>query len=212
MLHYPSFSYGLKSFLCLCLLSGSLSCTKMPPLFGLSLNGRTLDHQFRQGTADDLYRRSDLIKRALAPPQKKGQSDPTGKVFEPSSQPMDEKTASSDSDSTERKNRLDTYPDLYQKSDNELEVIPLSALLKVRTLKSKGQKGTVSVAKEQIIIDPAISFINQYEFLDYEIVSEKTDWREMTAKLLGRVENFKGFPETEYYILPKEEGDYLIFI
>ena len=171
----------------------SLSCTRMPPLFGLSLSGRTLNHNFRQGTADDLYRREDLIKR----------------VFISSVEP-DSPEIAEDSTSVSEAGKIAKYPDLYQKSDSKSDTVPVSAFLKIRTLKSKGQKGPVSFAQENILIDPTISFINEYEFLDYRIVKPKTDWQKAIAKLLGRVEKFKGFPNTEYYILPKEEGNYLI--
>lgn len=193
MFHCLRFQFCRKVILSLFLFLFSLSCTRLPFLSNLSLSGRSLDHNFKQGTADDLYRRDDLIKRVLIP----------------SAQPIDEET-SKNPDSTDRKNRHSKYPDLYEKKDSKLEAVPLSALLKIRTGPSKGQKGIVSFAKENIHIDPQISFINEYEILDYEIVRPKTKWQNMIAKLLGRVEKFKGFPETEYYILPKEEGNYLI--
>ena len=168
----------------------SLSCTRIPPLFTLSLGSRTLDHNFKQGTADDLYRRSDLIKR----------------VFTPSIQPVSEEN-SKDSASKDRQKK---YPDLYKKSDSKSGAVSLDSLLKIRTGPSKGEKGIVSFAQENIRIDLATSFINEYEFLDYEVISPKTKWQKNIKKLLGRVEKFKGFPETEYYILPKQEGNFLI--
>ena len=171
----------------------SLSCTRMPSLFGLSLGGRTLDHNFEQGTADALYRQSDLIKRVFIPsPRSDSEGDPK------------------DSGSTDRQNRNGKYSDLYEESDTKAGAVSVDDLLKIRTGPSKGQKGPVSFAQENIIIDSAISFINKYEFLDYKIISPKTKWQKNTAKLLGRVEKFKGFPDTEYYILPKEEGNYLV--
>ena len=88
-----------------------------------------------------------------------------------------------------------------------------SSLLRIRTVEN-GQKATVSFAQENIHIDPKISFINAYEFLDYRILnSKKTKWHSYIAQLLGKIGTigkFKGFPSTNYYILPLFVGNYLV--
>ena len=46
--------------------------------------------------------------------------------------------------------------------------------------------------------------------MDYKIIEPKTEQQKVLKKLLGEVRDFKGFPNTDYYILPHFLGNYLI--
>ena len=103
-------------------------------------------------------------------------------------------------------------PDLYE-DDDLLKggIDSWDRLLKVRTGPSKGKKAKVLDSQENVFIDLSVSFVNEYEFLDYQIIqTQRTRQQKNLARLLGRVENFKGFPHTEYYITAKDEGNFLI--
>ena len=169
-------------------------------LFSLSCTNNTVyerkkgrfKHNFQQGTADNLYNVSELLgknpvleskEKILLPPLEKD----TLKI-DPKFPPL---------------SSTGGYPKNISKKGR------VSGLLKIRTVE-KGEKAIISFAQENIHIDPNISFINEYEFLDYEIVNEnKTEWHKHLARLLGKAK-FKGFPETDYYILPLFVGNYLI--
>ena len=87
----------------------------------------------------------------------------------------------------------------------------VSDLLQIRTDK-KGEKAAVSFAQGNIYIDPKISFINEYEFLNYRILinPKRKKQHGHLARLLGKIKKFKGFPDTSYYILPLFVGNYLV--
>ena len=68
-------------------------------------------------------------------------------------------------------------------------------------------KATASMA--DVSID-SVSFLNEYYFLDYEVLGTETDNQKLLAKLLGKVPRFKGFPETVYHIVPYLQNNYLI--
>ena len=88
--------------------------------------------------------------------------------------------------------------------------VSTDSLLRIRTT-GKGIKAKVSSSQENIYTDPEISFIKQYWFLDYTVTTKRsTNWTKLLKKLLDKVERFKGFSDTDYYILPKIEGNYLI--
>ena len=148
-------------------------------------------HRFQQGTADDLYNRSDILGEN--PTFLNGVSPP------PSSRDKSLNKAK--------------FPSLDLKGGYPQNIWTergLKRLLRIRTAK-KGKKAAISFAQENIFIDPAISFVNQYEFLDYKIMNaRRSAWHRHIARLLGKVRKFKGFPDTEYYILPVLIGNRLI--
>ena len=173
-----------------CLLS--LSCTNNNLLGGSNGRKQRFKHNFQQGRADDLYNISELLGENPVLESKKKvllsfspeDSTKTGSKFPPLSS-------------------TGGYPKKISKKGR------VSGLLKIRTV-AKGEKATVSFVQENIHIDPKISFINEYEFLDYRILNaKKTEWHRYLADLLGKVK-FKGFPDTNYYILPLFVGNYLI--
>ena len=152
---------------------------------------RRFKHNFQQGSADNLYNISEILgdnyileskEVKFATPSHKG---PEAGI---------------------------SFPSLTSKGGYPKDILDkkgLSKLLKVRTAK-RGEKVAVSFAQENIYIDPKISFINKYEILDYEILNpDKTEWHSYIAHLLGQIKKFKGFPLTEYHILPLFVGSYL---
>ena len=168
--------------------------------FLLSCINNTADHKrrlrfkhiFQQGEADNLYNISDLLGEnpvldSSAADFASFSSDPDKKA---SGFPLLSLTGG--------------YPKILLKKGR------LSRLLKIRTDK-KGQKAIVSSAQENIKIDPGISFVNEYQFLGYKIKSSKNNaWHRHLARLLGKIRKFKGFPDTDYYILPLFAGNHLI--
>ena len=155
-----------------------------------------LDHAFLHGTDEGLSRRRDLIRAfdsaAVADKLKK-------------------KSRTGDKAMPEHKELLN-YQDLYTKEDLlKGSFKNWEWLLKIRTGPSKEEKVKVFSSQENVSIDPAVSFVNEYEFLDYQIIqTQQTEQQRNLARLLGQVKNFKGFPNTDYYILAKDEGNYLI--
>ena len=144
--------------------------------------------QFRAGAKrDNLYKVRDLLKKWV-------QKSESSKAPSQSAAPVSLSVPAGD---------------LYAKGVFRDTVSHTDSLLRVRTV-SKGEKVKVSFVQENIFIDPKISFINEYEILNYKILSQKTEWQKRLARLLGRVKKFKGFPDTEYYILPQLQGNFLI--
>ena len=193
-----SFSFRAKNplkphtvFFTICLLA--LSCTNNTG------NGKfkRFKHNFQQDAADDLYNISELLGENPV-------LDGTKKEFlsfAPSSHQKDRAKGISEIPPLSLEGG---YPQILLKKGG------VSALLKIRTAK-KGEKATISFAQENIYIDPKISFINEYEFLDYKIINrKKTKWHNHLARLLGKLRKFKGFPRTDYYILPLFVGNHLI--
>lgn len=96
--------------------------------------------------------------------------------------------------------------------------------VRIKTV-SQGEKVKTSISQAGTFIDSQsdVSFINQYYRLDYELLDfpqlDETDLKEVKksepqklwAWLFGKVDRFYGFPDTVYYILPRLEGNYLIF-
>ena len=78
------------------------------------------------------------------------------------------------------------YPDLYTESDWDA-VVPVSALLQIKTSLAVNADGSV----------------------DYKIIAPQTKYQNTIARLLGQVK-LNGSPDTEYYILPKEEENFLV--
>ena len=94
--------------------------------------------------------------------------------------------------------------------------------LRIKTV-SEGEEVKNSISQAGTFIDPQsqISFINQYYRLDYNLLdvnlpdqvdlkAVKEDPKKLLAFLLGKVDKFYGFPETDYYIVPHLEGNYLV--
>ena len=102
---------------------------------------------------------------------------------------------------------LSSKKNLYE-ANAQANIFSLEKLLKIHTVE-KGKKTKVS-SGANIFIDPEISFLNEYELLDYTIVKPKTAQQKILKRLLGKIEDFKGFPNTDYYILPHFVGNYLI--
>ena len=167
----------------------SLSCTN-----NLAKNGKEqrFKHNFQQGTADNLYNISELLGK-----------DPVLDSEEQILLPLPKKDSFKKGSKFPPLSSVGGYPRNISKKGR------VSGLLKIRTV-AKGEKAIVSFAQDNIHIDPKISFINEYEFLDYEIQNaQKTEWHKYMARLLGKV-RFKGFPETNYYILPLFVSNYLV--
>ena len=70
---------------------------------------------------------------------------------------------------------------------------------------SSSESGSISIDT-----DSNISFVNQYYFLDYQPVDANTEEQKLLSYLLGDIEDFKGFPNTTYYIVPQLQDNYLI--
>ena len=91
-----------------------------------------------------------------------------------------------------------------QLEENQLE----GNSIRIKTA-SEGKPAKVSSSIKNNVIK--VSFKNQYQFLDYEVLdTEQTDAQKLLIDLLGKVENFKGFPDTEYHIVPHITDNYLI--
>ena len=71
-------------------------------------------------------------------------------------------------------------------------------------------KNTVSTAGIFIDPDSSVSFVNHYQLLDYKVLDKGTETKKQLADLLGKVDAFKGFPDTEYQIVPHLLNNYLI--
>ena len=166
-------------------------------VFTLSSCGRTpnipdhLDHDFVYGTTDGLYRIRDLHMI------------------------LNEEAVKSQTDSRSNKQPPSIYENIvpenfYANSNLKANISSLKELLRIRTVKKGGKKVKIFSSLENIFIDPEISFLNEYEVLDYEITEPKTKRQEILKQLLGKVRDFHGFPDTDYYILPHFIGNYLI--
>ena len=180
------FSFPITRWIVLFLSLAFLSC------------GRTsnipdhLDDDFLSGTTEGLHRIRDLtmiLDEAVVKPRKS---------FKPSKQ-----------FSVETEAILSEKENLYANSSVKANIFSLRELLRIRTL-GEGKKVKISSSMENIFIDPKIPFLNEYELLDYKIIEPKTKQQEILKKLLGKIRNFRGFPDTNYYILPHFVGNYLI--
>ena len=87
----------------------------------------------------------------------------------------------------------------------------MDRVLQIRT-SDDGQLAKVSSSRSGISIEPEsnISFVNQYYFLNYRMISEKTKEQKLLSDLLGHIDDFKGFPNTTYYIVPQLQDNYLM--
>ena len=130
---------------------------------------------------------------------------------------LDETATKLSKDSDPDKQVLSNYETILSEKKNLYElntkanVLNLKNLLRIHTVK-EGEKVKISSGLN-IFIDPKIPFLNEYQRLDYtipEIPEQKTRLQEILKKLLGKIRNFKGFPDTDYYILPHFVGNYLI--
>ena len=166
----------------------------IPFLFFCLSCGRTanipehLDHDFLFGASEGLYRLEDL-KMLLSEEAAviKTEEGHTLKNYE---------------------KLLSEKEELYDNNE-ERNIFSLEELLKVTTV-AEGEKVKISFSFDDISIDPDIPFLNEYETLDYTVEEPKTTEQNILKRLLGKVEKFNGFPNTEYYILPKFLGGYLI--
>ena len=141
-----------------------------------------LNHEFLFGTDKDLYRTKDLQWLVSS-------SIATKKLNE------------------EYEDIIKSKKALYSPSV-QFNVSNLNELLKIRTV-TKGEKVKIS-SSDNIYIDPNISFLNEYQILDYTIQRARTEKQKILKKLLGKINNFKGIPDTDYYIFSKFLGNYLI--
>ena len=96
-------------------------------------------------------------------------------------------------------------------SDHLNKSVLESKALKIKTAAS-GKKAKVSMSTVGAFVDPSsnVSFVNQYFFLDYKPVKVETVDQKLLVRLLGKVKEFKGFPNTVYYIVPRLEGNALM--
>ena len=86
----------------------------------------------------------------------------------------------------------------------------LNSLLKIRTA-SQGKEVKISVSEENVVIDPKISFLNEYFILDYEIVTKpRTELQKKLKQWLSEGIEFNGFPSKDYYIAPHYDTNFLI--
>ena len=94
--------------------------------------------------------------------------------------------------------------------------------LRIRTTKN-GEEVKSSISQSGTFIDPnsKVSFNKPYFLVDYDVLdvkiskqdspeSLKSDPQKLLVVLLGKVKNFKGFPNTVYYIVPRIVGGWLI--
>ena len=88
------------------------------------------------------------------------------------------------------------------------------SLLKGRSLRIKtkktGQKVPVSVSMKEVTINSQRSFLKSYYLVDYDILPLKTDTETILSKLVGKIDDFRGFPGTVYHIVPHVYNNYLI--
>ena len=172
-----------KSVLCLCVISSSISCTRK-----LQTQGDH-DHPWKPGQEKGLHRIGNFRWTVKKPNQ-------TGEVAQES--------------------------EWFQASSLKLQDITGLKAIKIKTV-SNGEEVKNSISQGGAFIDPAskVSFIKPYYRLDYEILnvkvsdkdtveSVKFDLQKLVAVLLKKVKKINGFPETEYYILPRLLGDYLV--
>ena len=87
----------------------------------------------------------------------------------------------------------------------------MKKVLKIKT-HSFGRPAKISTSQSGVFVEPdsKVSFVNQYYFLDYSVENADTEDQKFLARLLGKVESFKGLPNTEYYIVPQVVDNYLI--
>ena len=142
-----------------------------------------VDHLFAQGTDDALFRPNDLRPPISLSSEKKEKNVKLPKEVD---------------------NNL-SGADVFESSDWTID-----SLLKIRTV-SEGEKVKISFSQQDNVeIDPSISFMKEYKILDYKVVEKKTDYQKHLARLLGKLKKFKGFPNTDYYILSQPVANYLI--
>ena len=163
----------------------ALSCARAPNI------PDHLDDDFLPGAAEGLYRIRDLT---MILDEKAVQSKKTR---------QEESALSNYTALLSRKEKL------YANKGLKANISGLEDLLKIRTAE-KGTKVKNSTGLKNIYIDPKIPFLNEYELLDYKITEPRTKQQKILKKLLGKIRDFKGFPRTDYYILPHFEGNYLI--
>ena len=177
-----------------------------------------LDHDFLSGTAEGLYRIQDLTVILEDPGSSAGEKagDSGWSAARPAESPPENTADLQDAalpdfqiNQTGAAGKESLYADADRDHGSEALKNSLKDLLKIRTAK-KGKKVKISSGMENISIDPAIPFLNEYELLDYEILRPQSAQQRIVKKLLGEIRDFKGFPDTEYYILPHFLGNYLI--
>ena len=144
---------------------------------------KKVDHAFAQGEDDTLFRPSDL-------------RPPVSSLSEKNRKGVNSETAGHN---------------LYGVDVFKTGEWTIDSLLKIRTTASKGEKIKISFSQQDNVeIDPSISFMKEYEILDYKVVEKKTEYQRHLARLLGKLKKFKGFPNTDYYILSQPVANYLI--
>lgn len=164
---------------------GLLSCGRNPIIQD------HLDDPFLGGTFEGLYRTQDL----------------TVVLDEAATKKFPKDSAYNKQILSDHEIILSTTENLYE-PNTKANVLSLKKLLRIHTHK-KGEKVKISSGLN-IFIDPEIPFLNEYELLDYTIIEPKTELQRTLKKLLGKIRNFRGFPDTDYYILPYFMGNYLI--
>ena len=110
----------------------------------------------------------------------------------------------------------------FQAASLKLEDLNQMKAIRIRTV-SRGTEVKNSISQSGTFIDPnsEVSFIKPYHLLEYEILdveisdgdspeTVKTDPQKLLAALLGKVRDFKGFPDTVYHIVPRVVGGWLV--
>ena len=83
---------------------------------------------------------------------------------------------------------------------------------KVYGLKTKkiGEKVPISVSIKEVTVNSQRSFVKPYYLVDYDVLETKTDEEKILSYLVGKIDDFKGFPDTDYRIVPHLFNNYLI--
>lgn len=178
---------------------------------------RTTNHNLPDSFSDKVARTVHDIRQFL-----KKVTVEMEKVSEEGESTSSTPSGKADSDSSKGAQIQTKQVDWIEAPLKEKHLKELGAL-RIKT-DSKGELVKNSISQGgRTFIDPhsQISFINQYYRLDYDLLgmklpdqvdlkAVKEDPKKLLAFLLGKVDKFYGFPETDYYILPLLEGNYLV--
>ena len=110
----------------------------------------------------------------------------------------------------------------FEATSLKLEDLKQIKALRIKTVED-GEEVKSSISQSGTFIDPnsKVSFNKPYYLLDYNVLdikiskkdspeSVKSDPQKLLAVLLGKVKNFKGFPRTTYYIVPRFIGGWMV--
>lgn len=109
---------------------------------------------------------------------------------------------------TDGKYNVNLFKVMTFPSDNLNEQLLEEKALKIRT-KKVGEKVPVSISVKEVTVNSRRSFVKPYYLVDYDILKVNTNEQELLAKLVGQIDDFKGFPDTVYHIVPDLQDNYL---